>query len=52
MYAKDYCLRHQDRSMFDFLIGNGADLNIFDFKGKRLVDYLSIDERKFFGMEV
>jgi len=50
--GKDYCLLHQDRSMFNFLISNGADVNILNFKAMRLVNYLSLYERKFFGMEV
>mgnify|MGYP000894260310 CR=1 FL=1 len=47
MYAKDFCLKHQDRSMFDVLLDNGADINLLDYKGKKLDDYLSSDEREF-----
>jgi len=49
MYAKDFCIRHQDRSLFDYLLNAGADINLLDYRGKNLADYLSSKERKFFG---
>lgn len=52
MYAKDFCLRHQDRSLFDYLVNKGADINLLDFKGKKLDDYLSSEEREFFGRTI
>jgi methionyl-tRNA formyltransferase len=52
MYAKDFCLQHKNRSLFDFLVDNGADINILDYKGKALVDYLSPVERGFFKIKI
>jgi len=51
MYAKDYCLKSKDRSLFDFLIHKGADINHKDFYGKTLVNYLTENQKAFFSLK-
>jgi len=50
MYAKDYCLKTKDRSLFDVLIRKGADINHKDFYGKTLVNYLTENQKAFLGL--
>lgn len=51
MYAKNFCIKANDRYLFDFLVAKGADVRHMDFRGKRLVDYLSEKEKVFLGVK-
>lgn len=50
MYAKDYCIKHKSRELFDYLIQQGANIDHQDFRGKKLIDYLSLSESKILGI--
>lgn len=51
MYAKDFCIKANDRHLFDSLVARGADVRHKDFSGKQLVDYLSEKEKIFLGVK-
>jgi methionyl-tRNA formyltransferase len=50
MYAKEYALKHHDKRVFDLLKSNGARLEMKDFAGKALKDYITLDQSKFLGI--
>lgn len=51
MYAKDFCIKANDRYLYDLLVAKGANVRHVDFSGKRLVDYLSDKEKVFLGVK-
>lgn len=51
MYAKDFCIKANDKYLFDYLVARGADVRHKDFSGKRLADYLSDKEKLFLNLQ-
>ncbi|PMG99039.1 formyl transferase [Vibrio lentus] len=49
MYAKDYSWKYKDLTLFDYLINEGANISHKDLSNKKLSEYLTIEQRKFFS---
>lgn len=47
MHAKEYAIKYGCRIVFDYLLEVGADLEYQDFDNKKLIDYLTNDEKYF-----
>jgi methionyl-tRNA formyltransferase len=47
MYAKDYCLKFKDSTLFRWLLKAGANFDHSDYSGKTIRDYVSSNEMKF-----
>lgn len=51
MYAKNFAIENGDKRVFDLLRSRGADLEIKDFNGKSLRDYLNREQLRYLGIE-
>lgn len=51
MYAKEHAIKTGRRGVFDLLLAYGADMGHMDFSGKRLIDYLSLEDAKSLGLD-
>lgn len=52
MYAKDFCLKNKDLSLFNYLLSQGADVGLKDHKGKTVLDYLSPSQADVLGLKI
>lgn len=51
MYAKDFAIEHGERRVFDLLRFHGADLDLKDFSGRKLKDYLNPEQSRYLGID-
>ncbi|WOE41346.1 formyltransferase family protein [Acinetobacter chinensis] len=50
MYAKDYSIVNDDSTIFRYLMSLGADANLKDWSGKKILDYITNKQAKFLGL--
>ena len=50
MYAKDYALKNNEKTFFNHLISRGANLNLKDWSGKVLHQYITPEQSLYLGL--